>query len=105
MISEFCRKCSGEGRIRVKKNMKVKVPPGVSPGSILRVAGEGDAGPRGYAVFIFLSGFLIVKVFGIGYKLYYKFCVYCFDCIYHMLYMFPSVSKFFSCLRRKDITK
>lgn len=48
VISEYCRKCSGEGCIRVKKNIKVKVPPGVSPGSILRVVGEGDAGPRGY---------------------------------------------------------
>ncbi|KAM3269027.1 chaperone protein DnaJ [Capsicum chacoense] len=47
MISEYCRKCSGEGRVRVKKNIKVKIPPGVSKGSILRVAGEGDAGPRG----------------------------------------------------------
>ncbi|KAK7261944.1 hypothetical protein RIF29_28268 [Crotalaria pallida] len=47
VISEYCRKCSGEGRLRVKKNIKVKVPPGVSSGSILRVAGEGDAGPRG----------------------------------------------------------
>ncbi|XP_007023259.2 PREDICTED: chaperone protein DnaJ [Theobroma cacao] len=47
VISEYCRKCSGKGRIRVKKNIKVKVPPGVSTGSILRVAGEGDAGPRG----------------------------------------------------------
>lgn len=48
MISEYCRKCSGEGRIRVKKDIKVKIPPGVNKGSILRVAGEGDAGPRGY---------------------------------------------------------
>ncbi|XP_015870905.2 uncharacterized protein LOC107408057 isoform X2 [Ziziphus jujuba] len=47
VISESCRKCSGEGRVRVKKNIKVKVPPGVTAGSILRVAGEGDAGPRG----------------------------------------------------------
>ncbi|OMO54366.1 hypothetical protein CCACVL1_27844 [Corchorus capsularis] len=47
VISEYCRKCSGKGRVRVKKNIKVKVPPGVSTGSILRVAGEGDAGPRG----------------------------------------------------------
>ncbi|MBA0694341.1 hypothetical protein Goari_004652, partial [Gossypium aridum] len=46
VISENCRKCSGKGRIRVKKNIKVKVPPGVSAGSILRVAGEGDAGPK-----------------------------------------------------------
>ncbi|TXG69385.1 hypothetical protein EZV62_004320 [Acer yangbiense] len=47
IISESCRKCSGKGSIRIKKNIKVKVPPGVSTGSILRVAGEGDAGPRG----------------------------------------------------------
>ncbi|KAJ6932412.1 chaperone protein DnaJ [Populus alba x Populus x berolinensis] len=47
VIYEYCRKCSGEGRVRVKKNIKVKVPPGVGAGSILRVAGEGDAGPRG----------------------------------------------------------
>ncbi|CAK7356943.1 unnamed protein product [Dovyalis caffra] len=47
VISEYCRKCSGEGCVRVKKNIKVKVPPGVGAGSILRVAGEGDAGPRG----------------------------------------------------------
>ncbi|KAK9281415.1 hypothetical protein L1049_004316 [Liquidambar formosana] len=47
VISEYCRKCSGEGRIRVKKDIKVKVPPGVSKGSVLRVAGEGDAGPKG----------------------------------------------------------
>ncbi|KAF7124887.1 hypothetical protein RHSIM_Rhsim12G0190700 [Rhododendron simsii] len=47
VISEYCRKCSGEGRIRVKRDIKVKIPPGVSKGSILRVAGEGDAGPKG----------------------------------------------------------
>ncbi|KAB2612780.1 dnaJ-like protein 1 [Pyrus ussuriensis x Pyrus communis] len=47
VISEYCRKCSGEGRVRAKKSIKVKVPPGVSTGSILRVAGEGDAGPKG----------------------------------------------------------
>lgn len=47
MISEFCRKCSGEGRIRVRKNIKVNVPPGVSKGSTLRVRGEGDAGLKG----------------------------------------------------------
>ncbi|KAL8117361.1 uncharacterized protein LOC141661910 [Apium graveolens] len=47
VISEFCRSCSGEGRVRVKKDIKVKIPPGVGKGSILRVAGEGDAGPKG----------------------------------------------------------
>ncbi|EPS60676.1 hypothetical protein M569_14124, partial [Genlisea aurea] len=47
MISETCRKCSGLGRVRVRKDIKVKIPPGVSKGSILRVAGEGDAGSKG----------------------------------------------------------
>ncbi|KAK7255216.1 hypothetical protein RIF29_28621 [Crotalaria pallida] len=47
VISEYCSNCRGEERIRVKKNIKVKIPPGVSSGNILRVAGEGDAGPRG----------------------------------------------------------
>lgn len=45
--SEYCRKCSAEGCNRVKKSIKVKVPPGVSKGSILRIVGEGDAGPNG----------------------------------------------------------
>jgi molecular chaperone DnaJ len=31
----------------VKKDLKVKVPPGVNSGSTLRVRGEGDAGPKG----------------------------------------------------------
>ncbi|PWZ28995.1 Chaperone protein DnaJ [Zea mays] len=47
VISEYCRKCSGEGRIRVRKEIKVKIPPGVSKGSTLRVRGEGDAGSKG----------------------------------------------------------
>lgn len=47
VISEYCRKCSSDGRVRVKKDIKVKIPPGVGKGSILRVAGEGDAGPKG----------------------------------------------------------
>lgn len=46
-ISDYCRKCAGEGFVRVKKDIKVKVPPGISKGSTLRVRGEGDAGPKG----------------------------------------------------------
>ncbi|KAL5176530.1 Chaperone protein DnaJ [Glycine soja] len=46
VIYEYCTNCRGEEQIQIKKNIKVKVPPGVSSGSILRVAGEGDAGPR-----------------------------------------------------------
>ncbi|KAL9232011.1 hypothetical protein vseg_007161 [Gypsophila vaccaria] len=47
VVSEYCRRCGGGGQVRVKKDIKVKVPPGVGKGSILRVAGEGDAGPKG----------------------------------------------------------
>ncbi|CAN6459665.1 unnamed protein product [Victoria cruziana] len=47
VVSEYCRKCAGEGRARIKKDIRVKVPPGVSQGSTLRVRGEGDAGLRG----------------------------------------------------------
>ncbi|CAA7406955.1 unnamed protein product [Spirodela intermedia] len=47
VVSESCRKCSGQGRVRTKKDIKVKIPPGVSKGSTLRVRGEGDAGARG----------------------------------------------------------
>jgi molecular chaperone DnaJ len=47
VVRDYCRKCGGEGRIQVKKNIKVKVPAGVHSGSTLRVRGEGDAGPRG----------------------------------------------------------
>ncbi|XP_074582626.1 uncharacterized protein LOC141838902 [Curcuma longa] len=47
IISQYCQKCAGEGRIRVRKDINVKVPPGVSKGSTLRVRGEGDAGPKG----------------------------------------------------------
>ncbi|GAB2293634.1 hypothetical protein Dimus_027847 [Dionaea muscipula] len=46
-ISDYCGKCGGEGRVRVRKDIKLKVPPGVSSGSILRVTREGDAGPQG----------------------------------------------------------
>ncbi|KAH7331551.1 hypothetical protein KP509_20G039800 [Ceratopteris richardii] len=47
VITSYCKKCGGEGRIKVKKLIKVKVPPGVNNGSTLRVRGEGDAGLRG----------------------------------------------------------
>ncbi|GBG61820.1 hypothetical protein CBR_g23776 [Chara braunii] len=47
VITEYCRKCGGEGRTRVKKTIKLKVPAGVTNGSCLRVRGEGDSGMRG----------------------------------------------------------
>ena len=44
-----CKKCSGTGRIKVNKEIQVHIPPGVSNGSKLRVAREGEAGTNGGA--------------------------------------------------------
>jgi DnaJ-class molecular chaperone len=38
----------------------VKIPPGVSKGSTLRVRGEGDAGPKGYMdIILSFAGFCL----------------------------------------------
>jgi molecular chaperone DnaJ len=39
-----CTNCNGEGRIKVTRKIKVKIPAGVDNGSNLRVRGEGEAG-------------------------------------------------------------
>ncbi|OGV49750.1 MAG: molecular chaperone DnaJ [Lentisphaerae bacterium GWF2_44_16] len=47
IIKNPCKKCNGEGRVRVEKNLQIHIPPGVDTGSRLRVAGEGECGYRG----------------------------------------------------------
>jgi len=47
IIKSPCQKCRGQGRVQRKRDIKVKVPPGIDAGSRLRIAGEGDAGLRG----------------------------------------------------------
>ncbi|MEN6413313.1 MAG: molecular chaperone DnaJ [Veillonellales bacterium] len=42
-----CKECHGQGKVRVKRKIKIKIPPGVDNGSRLRVAHEGEAGMRG----------------------------------------------------------
>ncbi len=42
-----CSKCRGTGKVKVTKQLIVKVPPGVDTGSRLRLSGEGEAGDRG----------------------------------------------------------
>ncbi len=44
---KLCRTCSGTGRTHQKETLVVKIPPGLDDGTRLRLAGEGDAGPRG----------------------------------------------------------
>ncbi|MGD0397380.1 MAG: molecular chaperone DnaJ [Syntrophobacteraceae bacterium] len=42
-----CRQCQGQGRIRQKKLVQVKVPAGVDSGTRLRLREEGESGYRG----------------------------------------------------------
>ena len=42
-----CTTCSGSGRVRTEKKIRVKIPAGVDTDSHLRLAGEGEGGIRG----------------------------------------------------------
>lgn len=42
-----CKECHGQGKVHVKRKIKIKIPAGVDNGSRLRVAHEGEAGMRG----------------------------------------------------------
>jgi molecular chaperone DnaJ len=44
---EPCVACDGTGRVDVVRRLRVRVPPGIETGEQLRVAGEGNAAPRG----------------------------------------------------------
>ena len=44
-----CRSCSATGRTHQRETLVVKVPPGLEDGTRLRLAGEGETGPRGGA--------------------------------------------------------
>lgn len=44
---KLCRACSGTGRTHQRETLVVKVPPGLDDGTHLRIAGEGEVGPRG----------------------------------------------------------
>jgi molecular chaperone DnaJ len=58
MVKDPCSGCSGRGRVRNERSLQVTIPPGVENGTRIRLAGEGDAGPRGGPagdLYIFLS--------------------------------------------------
>ncbi|MET0497927.1 MAG: molecular chaperone DnaJ [Steroidobacteraceae bacterium] len=47
VISQPCDNCLGQGRIRKKRTIAVKVPQGVDNGDRIRLSGEGEAGRNG----------------------------------------------------------
>ncbi|TQJ51312.1 molecular chaperone DnaJ [Phycicoccus sp. SLBN-51] len=42
-----CFECSGDGRVRTRRTLKIKVPAGVDTGTRIQLAGEGEVGPGG----------------------------------------------------------
>ena len=47
VIESPCRSCRGEGRVDQAQKIDVEIPPGVDTGTRIRLAGKGEAGPRG----------------------------------------------------------
>ena len=47
LIPEPCRECSGDGRVRSRRTLNVKIPAGVDNGTRVQLAGEGEVGPGG----------------------------------------------------------
>jgi molecular chaperone DnaJ len=47
LISHPCAKCGGDGRIRARRNLTVKIPSGVEDGMRIRLAQQGEVGPGG----------------------------------------------------------
>ena len=42
-----CKKCSGSGSVKVRRKVKIHIPPGVDNGTRMRVSGEGEPGLHG----------------------------------------------------------
>ncbi|HEX3827327.1 MAG TPA: molecular chaperone DnaJ [Sporichthyaceae bacterium] len=47
VIASPCTECDGEGRVRSRRTIKVKIPAGVDTGTRIQLAGEGEMGPGG----------------------------------------------------------
>jgi molecular chaperone DnaJ len=47
VIPDPCRECGGDGRVRARRTIPVKVPAGVEDGMRIRLTGHGEVGPGG----------------------------------------------------------
>ena len=47
IIPDPCRECSGDGRVRSRRTLTVKIPAGVDSGTRVQLTGEGEVGPGG----------------------------------------------------------
>ncbi|MEM7188881.1 MAG: molecular chaperone DnaJ [Pseudomonadota bacterium] len=71
IIKDPCRNCAGAGQVRKERALNVQVPPGVETGTRIRLAGEGETGPRGGAsgdlyIFIEVAGHSIFERDGVN---------------------------------------
>lgn len=47
VIADPCRKCGGDGRVRARRDIAIKIPAGVGSGMRIRLAAQGEVGPGG----------------------------------------------------------
>ena len=47
VIPSACSECAGDGRVRAKRNLEVKIPAGVETGNRIQLSGQGEVGPGG----------------------------------------------------------
>ncbi len=47
VITHPCAECSGDGRVRTRRTLKVKIPAGIDDGTRIQLSGEGEVGPGG----------------------------------------------------------
>ena len=47
VIPQPCRECAGDGRVRARRTIDVKIPAGVETGKRIQLSGQGEVGPAG----------------------------------------------------------
>ena len=58
VISSPCRECRGAGAKKINKTLSIQIPKGVDDGTQMRLAGKGEAGPKGGAngdLYVYIS--------------------------------------------------